>query len=316
MTRYILRRILYLVPVWLGISILAFSLALLAPGDPVRSTLQAQGIDAPSVEQVQALRNELGLNDPGPVRYAKWLANAVRGDLGESVRTGEPVLRSLTDRFPRTAQLALIAIILGLVIALPLGVLAAIFRDRPLDHLSRFGALVGASIPSFWLAYLLIMLFAVQLRMLPVAGSNTPQHVILPALTLAIGAAASLTRLTRSAMLEELNQEYVRTARSKGLREVVVLVRHALRNALVAIVTVTGIRLAALLGGAVIVETIFAWPGIGKYVVDSISGRDYPTIQGFVLFAGTLVLLINLVVDLAYVWLDPRVRLGGTAGGH
>ena len=316
MTRYILRRILYLVPVWLGISILAFSLALLAPGDPVRSTLQAQGIDAPSVEQVQALRNELGLNDPGPVRYAKWLANAVRGDLGESVRTGEPVLRSLTDRFPRTAELALIAIILGLVIALPLGVLAAIFRDRPLDHLSRFGALVGASIPSFWLAYLLIMLFAVQLRMLPVAGSNTPQHVILPALTLAIGAAASLTRLTRSAMLEELNQEYVRTARSKGLREVVVLVRHALRNALVAIVTVTGIRLAALLGGAVIVETIFAWPGIGKYVVDSISGRDYPTIQGFVLFAGTLVLLINLVVDLAYVWLDPRVRLGGTAGGH
>lgn len=316
MTRYIARRLLYLVPVWLGISLLAFSLALLAPGDPVRSTLQAQGIDAPSSEQVQALRRELGLDDPGPVRYAKWVANAVRGDLGESIRTGEPVLRSLTDRFPRTAQLALIAIVLGLAIALPLGVLAAIFRERAVDHVSRIGALVGASIPSFWLSYLLIIVFAVQLRLLPVAGSNTPQHVILPALTLAIGAAAGLTRLTRSAMLEELTQEYVRTARSKGLREVVVLVRHALRNALVAIVTVTGIRLAGLLGGAVIVETIFAWPGIGKYVVDSISARDYPTIQGFVLFAGTLVLLINLAVDLMYVWLDPRVRLGGRAGGH
>jgi len=315
MTRYVARRLLYLVPVWLGISLLAFSLALLAPGDPVRSTLQAQGIDAPSAEQVRELRRELGLDDPGPIRYAKWLAAAVQGDLGYSVRTGEPVLRSLADRFPRTAQLALIAIVLGLALALPLGILAALFRDRAMDHVSRLGALVGASIPSFWLAYLLIILFAVQLRLLPVAGSNTPQHVILPALTLAIGAAASLTRLTRSAMLEELTQEYVRTARSKGLRERSVVVGHALRNALIAIVTVTGIRLAGLLGGAVIVEAIFAWPGIGKYVVDSISGRDYPTIQGFVLFAGTLVLLINLAVDLMYVALDPRVRLGGRAGG-
>lgn len=316
MTRYIARRVLYLIPVWLGISLLAFSLALLAPGDPVRQTLQASGVDAPSSEQVQAMRRELGLDQPGPIRYARWVADAARGDLGRSIRTGEPVLASLTDRFPRTAQLALIALVLGLAIALPLGVFAAIFRDRLVDHVSRLGALVGASIPSFWLAYLLIILFAVQLRLLPVAGSNTPQHVILPALTLAIGAAASLTRLTRSAMLEELTQEYVRTARSKGLRERTVMVRHALRNALVAIVTVTGIRLAGLLGGAVIVETIFAWPGIGKYVVDSISARDYPTIQGFVLFAGTLVLLINLAVDLLYVALDPRVRLGGRAGGH
>lgn len=311
MLRYIARRLAYLIPVWLGISILAFALALLAPGDPVRQILQAGGIDAPSAEQVIALRRELGLDQPGPVRYAIWLGNALRGDLGRSYSTGEPVLQSLIDRFPRTAVLALLAVGLGLAIAVPLGIVSALFRDSVVDQVARLGALVGASIPSFWLAYLLILFFAVQLRVLPVAGASEPRHIVLPALTLAIGAAASLTRLTRSAMLEELFQDYVRTARSKGLRERVVVVTHALRNALIAIVTITGIRLAALLGGAVIVETIFAWPGIGKYVVDSIFSRDYPTIQGFVLFTGTVVLLVNLAVDVSYVWLDPRVRLGG-----
>jgi len=307
---YIARRLLYLVPVWIGISILAFALSLIAPGDPARQVLQQGGIDAPSPEQVTAMRRELGLDQPGPVRYVRWLSSAVRGDLGRSIRTGEPVLQSLADRFPRTAVLALIAVTLGLLIAIPLGIISALFRESSLDQLARIGALVGASVPSFWLAYLLILLFAVRLRLLPVAGAAEPRNVILPALTLAIGAAASLTRLTRSAMLEELVQDYVRTARAKGLRERAVIVGHALRNALTAIVTVTGIRLAALLGGAVIVETIFAWPGIGKYVVDSIFNRDYPTIQGFVLFTGTIVLLVNLTVDVSYVWLDPRVRLG------
>ncbi len=310
MLGYIARRLLYLVPVWIGISILAFALSLIAPGDPARQVLQQGGIDAPSPEQVTAMRRELGLDQPGPVRYVRWLSSAVRGDLGRSIRTGEPVLQSLADRFPRTAVLALIAVTLGLLIAIPLGIISALFRESSLDQLARIGALVGASVPSFWLAYLLILLFAVRLRLLPVAGAAEPRNVILPALTLAIGAAASLTRLTRSAMLEELVQDYVRTARAKGLRERAVIVGHALRNALTAIVTVTGIRLAALLGGAVIVETIFAWPGIGKYVVDSIFNRDYPTIQGFVLFTGTIVLLVNLTVDVSYVWLDPRVRLG------
>ncbi len=312
MLRYVARRLAYLVPVWLGISILAFALALLAPGDPVRQVLQAGGIDAPSAEQVIAMRKELGLDRPAPVRYLVWLGDAVRGDLGTSYRTGEPVLQALADRFPRTAQLALLGVALGLLIAVPIGVLSAILRDTAVDQLARLGALIGASLPSFWLAYLLILFFAVQLRLLPVAGASEPRHVVLPALTLAIGAAASLTRLTRSAMLEELFQDYVRTARSKGLRERAVVVGHALRNALITIVTVTGIRFAALLGGAVIVETIFAWPGIGRYVVDAIFNRDYPTIQGFVLFTGTVVLLTNLLVDISYVWLDPRVRLGGT----
>jgi peptide/nickel transport system permease protein len=308
--RYIARRLTYLIPVWLGISILAFALSLLAPGDPVRQILQQSGIDAPSSEQVIAMRRELGLDEPAPLRYARWLGGALRGDFGRSYRTGEPVLLALMDRFPKTAQLALLAVALGLLIAVPIGILSALWRDSLVDQFARLGALLGASIPGFWLAYLLIILFAVQLRVLPVAGASEPRHIVLPALTLAIGAAASLTRLTRSAMLEELFQDYVRTARSKGLRERVVVVAHALRNALITIVTVTGIRLAALLGGAVIVETIFAWPGIGKYVVDSIFLRDYPTIQGFVLFTGTVVLLVNLAVDVSYVWLDPRVRLG------
>ncbi|HEX4744163.1 MAG TPA: nickel ABC transporter permease [Candidatus Limnocylindria bacterium] len=316
MIRYVTRRLVYLVPVWLGISLLAFTLALLSPGDPVRQALQQQGIDAPSAEQVRAMREELGIDQPAPLRYARWLSSAVRGDLGHSIRTGEPVLQALADRFPRTATLALVAVALGLLLALPLGILSAVLRNSAVDHLARFAALVGASIPSFWLAYLLIILFAVQLKVLPVAGSATPQHLVLPALTLAIGAAATLTRLTRSAMLEELSEEYVRTARAKGLRERAVIVGHALRNALVAITTVTGIRLAALIGGAVIVESIFAWPGIGKFVLDSIGARDYPTIQGFVIFTGTVVLAINLAVDLTYAWLDPRVRLGGRAGGH
>jgi peptide/nickel transport system permease protein len=309
--RYISRRLAYLIPVWLGISILAFVLSLLAPGDPVRQILQQSGIDAPSSEQVIAMRRELGLDEPAPLRYVRWLGGALRGDFGRSYRTGEPVLLALMDRFPKTAQLALLAVALGLLIAVPIGILSALWRDSLVDQFARLGALLGASIPGFWLAYLLIILFAVQLRVLPVAGASEPRHIVLPALTLAIGAAASLTRLTRSAMLEELFQDYVRTARSKGLRERVVVVAHALRNALITIVTVTGIRLAALLGGAVIVETIFAWPGIGKYVVDSIFLRDYPTIQGFVLFTGTVVLLVNLAVDVSYVWLDPRVRLGG-----
>lgn len=307
MLPYAARRFVSLVPVWLGISLLSFALSALAPGDPVRNALQGRGSDAPSAAEIAALREELHLDDPGPVRYVRWLGDALHGDLGRSYRTGEPVLRSLTDRFPRTAELALAAVALGLLISLPLGVVSAVRRGSWVDQLARAAALLGASLPSFWLAYLLILVFAVWLRVLPVAGSASPQHLTLPALTLAVGAAALITRLARSALLDELTQDYVRTARAKGLREPSV-VAHAVRNALVAIVTVTGVRLAHLLAGAVIVETVFAWPGIGKYAVDSIFFRDYPTVQGFVLFAGTLVLVVNLAVDLSYGWLDPRVR--------
>jgi peptide/nickel transport system permease protein len=308
MARYLLRRLVYLLPVWLGISFVAFALANLTPGDPARLMLQRQLARQPTAEEVAQARLDLGLDAPFAVRYVRWLGDAVTGDLGESYRTGEPVLTALLSRFPVTLQIAVLGVLGAIAIALPLGVLAAVWRNSPVDHVSRVLALLGASMPNYWVAYLLILLFAVQLRVLPVAGRGTWQHMVLPSVALGLAASASLMRLTRSEMLETLGQDFVRTGRAKGLRPSTVVVGHALRNAMIPVVTVAGLRFAGLLGGAVIVETIFAWPGIGKFVVDSIFDRDYPVIQGFVVFMGSVFLLINLAVDLSYAWLDPRVR--------
>ncbi len=309
MLYFILRRLLYLVPVWVGISLVAFLLTNLTPGDPARLALQRELGRQPTTEETAAAREQMGLNDPAPVRYVNWLGDALTGDLGTSYRTGTPVLESLAERFPNTLQIAGIGLLLAIVIAIPLGVLAAVYRQGAVDHFSRIFALLGASMPSYWIAYLLILLFSVRLGVLPVAGSQTWQHAVMPALTLGIGGSASLMRLTRSETLETLNQDYIRTARAKGLRSPAVLTRHALRNTMIPISTVLGMRFAGMLGGAVIVETIFSWPGIGKLMVDAIFDRDYPMIQGFVLFMGTAFLLINLVVDLGYGLIDPRIRL-------
>ncbi len=307
---------LYLAPVWLGVSILAFSLATLAPGDPAELMLLRQTGQAPTAEAVVQLREQLGLNGPLVVRYARWFGNTATGDLGTSYRTGTPVLELLASRFPYTLQLSLSALLLAIVIAIPLGAVAAVRRDSGTDHLARAVALVGASIPSFVVGYLLILLFAVTLRLLPVAGSDGWRSLILPVLTLGIGEAAALARLTRANMLEVLAEDYVRTASAKGATRFMVFVRHALRNALNPVLTLTGVRFGRLLGGAAIVETVFARPGIGKTVVDAIYDRDYPVIQGFVLFAGTVFLLANLFVDVSYPWLDPRVRLTGDVKGY
>ena len=311
MSRYLLRRLAYLIPVWLGISFVAFALANLTPGDPARLMLQRGLGRQPTGEEVAAAREELGLNDAYFVRYGRWLGGAVTGDLGNSYRTGEPVFGALLGRFPNTFQIAMLGLLGAILLALPLGVLAAVWRNSPLDHLSRVLALVGAAMPSFWVAYLLILVFAVRLQLLPVAGRGTWQHYVLPSVTLGLAASASLMRLTRSEMLEVLGQDYVRTGWSKGLGSRAVIIGHALRNALAPVMTVAGMRFAGLLGGAVIVETIFAWPGIGKFVLDSIFDRDYPVIQGFVVFMGTVFLLVNLIVDLGYAALDPRIRLEG-----
>lgn len=308
---YLTRRLAYLLPVLLGLSLLAYGLSGLAPGDPARIMLQHQLGQQVSDAEVEAFRDRLGLDDPFPVRYGRWLAAAAQGDLGTSFRTGEPVLDELAVRSLRTLEVTVPAFVLGVLLALPLGILAAVRRNRLTDHLSRVGALVGASMPSFWLAYLLILLLAVQLGALPVSGRGTWRHLILPSLTLGVGMAAGLMRLTRATLLDVLGEEYVRTARSKGLPARTVVLVHALRNALIPVVTLAGLRLGYLLGGAVIIETVFAWPGLGKHLVDSIYDRDYPTIQGFVLFIGTVFVLLNLVIDVVYQWLDPRIRLGG-----
>ncbi len=311
MTRFLLRRVLALVPVWLAISFVAFGLANLTPGDPARLALQRDLGRQPTAAEVARARQDLGLDDPFAVRYLRWLGGAATGDFGESYRTGEPVAAALLDRFPYTLQIAALGLVGAVVVALPLGVLGAVWRNSPLDHLSRVLALLGAAMPSYWVAYLLIFLFAVRLGVLPVAGRGTWQHLVLPSITLGLAASASLMRLTRSEMLEVLGQDFVRTGRAKGLGPRAVVVGHALRNALIPVLTVAGMRFAGLLGGAVIVETSFAWPGIGKFVLDSIFDRDYPVIQGFVVFMGSVFLLTNLAVDLAYALLDPRIRLDG-----
>ena len=314
MTRYLARRLLLLVPVWFGISIVAFALATLTPGDPARIMMQRRLERQPTAEEVAQARDELGMDKPAPLRYVDWVIDALQGDFGTSYRTGEPVAEALLARFPFTLQIAVGGIVIAVLIGLPIGILAAVWRNSPIDHLSRVLSLLTASMPSYWVAYLLILLLSVKLHLLPVAGRGTWQHLVLPSVTLGLASTASLMRLTRSELLEVLGQDFIVTGRAKGLHERSVIVRHALRNAMIPVLTVAGLRFAGLLGGAVIVETIFSWPGIGKYVLDSIYDRDYPVIQGFVVFMGTVFVLINLVVDISYGLLDPRIRLGARHG--
>jgi peptide/nickel transport system permease protein len=313
--RRLARRIADLLIVWLAVSMLAFAVGSLAPGDPAEMMLQRQTGEPPSRAAVVALRTRLGLDDPLPLQYARWVGRALRGDLGVSYRSGEPVLRDLTNRLPATIELAIAAFALALIVALPLGVFSAARRGWWIDHATRAAALLGASVPSFVSGYVLILVFSVSLRALPVAGRGGVAHLILPAVTLASGVAAGLLRLTRAALLEELAQDYVRTAYAKGLRERAVLLRHALRGALVPVVTLAAVRFGHLIGGAAIVETVFAWPGVGKHVVDSIYARDYPAVQGFVLFLGTAFVGLNLLVDLSYRALDPRAAPAAARDG-
>lgn len=318
MTTYAIRRILALIPTWLGISLFAFSLATISPGDPAELILNRELDQPPSPEQIEAFRERLGLNDPFVVQYGNWIARAATGDLGESFRTGDPVFEELFSRFPATLQITVPAFFVAVLIALMVGVLSAVRRNSLADHGSRVGALVGDSVPSFVLAYLLILIFSVGLGLLPVAGRGGLDHMVLPVLTLALATTASLMRLTRSSLLEVLGEDYVRTVRAMGLPERTIILRYALKNALIPLVTVAALLFAGFVTGTVIVETVFAWPGIGKFVVDSIFSRDYAVIQGFVVFTGTVFVVINLIVDLLYVRLDPRVRLradGGISGG-
>lgn len=309
MTRYVLRRTAALVVALLGVSVLAFLLAVLAPGDPAELVLERSQGQPPSREQIDEKRHELGLDRPLALQYSVWLGRAARGDFGTSWLRGLEVRDAMAERIPRTVVLALAAGALAIVVGLPLGVIAATRRNSVVDHASRFGSLFGASVPSFVTAYVLIYVFAVKLKAVPVFGFGSPAHLILPAVCLALGPAAVLARLTRSSMLDVLGEDYIRTEWAKGMRRRTVLFRHALKNALIPIVTVIGLSIGHLLGGALIIEWVFAWPGMGDLAVSAIHARDYPLIQGFLLFAAAMYLLVNFAVDLAYAWLDPRVRL-------
>jgi len=310
MRQYILRRLVSLLPVILGVSLITFGLMGVVPGDPAE-IIASRGKDVePTQAEIEAVREELGLDQPLLLQYARWLGRVVRGDLGMSLRTGQPVWHELTVRLPRTLELAAGGMIIGVLIALPVGILSAVWRDRFLDQVSRVLALLGASVPSFWLGTILILFFAVRLGWLPSMGRGGLRHFILPSCALGLGTSAVLMRLTRANLLEVLNEGFVRTARAKGLSEKAVVLRHALKPSLLPVVTVLGLQFGNLLGGALIIETVFAWPGLGMLVLRSILGRDFPVIQGFALFITLVFVLVNFVVDLVCRWLDPRVQYG------
>lgn len=310
MLAYIVRRVAYLVPTWVGLSLLAFVLGSIAPGNPVLVYFQRIHARPPTPTELEMLRAQFGLDQPLPVRYVEWVAGAMQGDLGTSFSTGRPVLEELVARFGATVQLAGSAMVVALLIALPVGIVAALYRNRFIDQGLRIGALVGASLPGYFLAYILIIVFSVHLGWLPSVGRGGLAHLVMPAVALGLGESAILARLMRSSLLEVLQENYVRAARAKGLRESTVLVRHGVGNALTAVVTEAGLAFGALLAFSAIIEVIFVWPGIGRLLLEAITQRDYPIIQGFVLFAGTVFVFLNLAVDLIYVWLDPRVQLG------
>jgi peptide/nickel transport system permease protein len=304
MSRYVLRRILQSIVVLIGVSIVVFLLARLAPGDPATLMLA----ETASPEQIAAAREHYGFNDPLYEQYWLFISRAVQGDFGDSLYYKEPALGVVMEAFPETAKLAFVAFLIAVGIALPLGVLAAIKRDTIWDFLAVGLSVLGQAAPSYWIGILLILFFSVRLQWLPSSGDYGPEYIVLPAITLAALLMAVLTRLTRAGMLDVLSEDYVRTARSKGLQEQSVLVRHALRNAMIPLITVMGLQLGSLLGGTVIVEQVFAWPGVGRLAINAISSRDYPVIQAVVFIVSVVFVLVNLAVDLLYGVLDPRIR--------
>lgn len=304
MTGYLLRRLLQAIPILFLVATLVFSLIHLIPGDPVEILLG----DSAQEADVEAMRHRLGLDRPLGEQYVSFLGGLLRGDLGSSVTSGRPVTEVILEHYPATLELALAGMLVALLIALPLGVLAALERDRWVDHGSRFFALLGVSMPNFWLGPVLILAFSVQWNLLPVSGRGTWQHLVLPSITLGTALAGLLTRMVRSSLTEELRQPYLATALAKGLGWRTAVVRHALSNALIPVVTVVGLQFGALLTGTIITETIFSWPGLGRLLIQAIRTRDYPLIQAGVLIIAATYVLVNLLTDLVYAWLDPRIR--------
>src|SRR5215204_4511845 len=304
MVRYLMRRLLLTVPVMFGVATLVFALIHLVPGDPAQSMLG----ESATAEEITRLRTSLGLDRPLLAQYGSFLAGIVRGDFGRSFRTGQPVGREISRRLGDTAVLAVCAMSVAISVAIPLGIVAAVFRGRALDHAAMTMALAGISMPSFWLGPLLAILFAVRLGWLPVSGSGTPAHLVLPAVTLGTALAAILARMTRSSVIEELRELYVLAARARGLSHLRAVVHHAFRNSLIPVVTIIGLQFGAVLTGTIITETIFGWPGVGRLLITAINTRDYPLVQGCILFIAVTYVAMNLMTDLTYGFLDPRIR--------
>ena len=307
MLTYVGRRILAIVPVLFGVTLAVFSMLFLVPGDPVKIML-AEFVTTP--DQIAQMRAQLHLDEPVLKQYGRFVGNALRGDLGISIRSRRPVAAEITENIGSTGQLALASMLVAIGLGVPLGLLAALGRNSWLDVAAMVVALLGVAMPSFWLGLLLIFVFSLHLGWLPATGGGDLLHLVMPSVALGMIAAAIIARLTRSSMLEVLGQDYVRTARAKGLGGWSVIVRHALRNALIPVVTVFGLQFGNLLAGAVIVETVFSRPGLGRLIVGGILAKDFPLVQGTVLFVAATYVLINVVVDVAYAYVDPRIRIG------
>ena len=301
---YLLRRFLQSLLVLLGVSFVVFGILFLT-GDPALVLLPPDA----SAEDIEKFRQSMGFNDPFFVQYGRFLAGALRGDFGQSIRHGEPAFDLVVERMPATFELSGAALAIALCLAIPAGIVSAVRRNTVIDYFSTVVALLGQSMPTFWLGIMLILLFSVQLNLLPSSGRGGWQHMLLPAITLGLFTTARITRLTRSGMLEVLSQDYIRTARAKGVANPPVVWKHALKNAAIPIVTIVGIELGTLLGGSVITETIFAWPGVGRLSVQAIYNRDYPVVQAAVFTLSATFVLVNLIVDMLYTYLDPRIRL-------
>jgi ABC-type dipeptide/oligopeptide/nickel transport system permease component len=300
---YLGRRLLQLVPTLLGVTLVVFLLVRVS-GDPTQLLLP----ETATPEDRQLFRRQHGLDRPIPIQYAQYVGNVLRGDLGRSLVDDRPALDVVLQRLPATVELTLAAILIAVLVGIPVGIVSAVRRGSVLDRVAMLGALTGQSMATFWVGILLILIFAVQLRWLPVSGRDGPAHVVLPGVTLSLYMMPLLARMTRSSMLEVWRQDFVRTARAKGLRERTVILRHSLRAALIPVVTVLGLQFSGALAGAIVTESVFAWPGVGTFVLDAIYKRDYPVVQAAVLVVATVYILTNLLVDLLYVALDPRIR--------
>ena len=304
MFHFLFRRLLLTIPVLFGVATLVFSLIHLVPGDPVQAMLG----ESASPQDIADLRGRLGLDRPLYMQYGSFLVGLAKGDLGVSLRTNQPVATAIAERLPATVELAFAAISVAVLIAIPLGILAAVRAGTRIDFAATTLALVGISMPNFWLGPLLAIVFSVVLGWLPVSGRGTPAHLVLPAITLGAPLAAVLARMTRASVLEELRELYVLAARARGVSRARAVLRHAFRNSLIPIVTVLGLQIGAVLTGAVITETIFAWPGVGRLLIQSISFRDYPLVQGCILLIAMTYVSMNLLTDVVYGFLDPRIR--------
>ena len=302
MTRYLVKRLWHTLLVMIGISLISFFFIHLS-GDPVMLMLPTDA----SKQEIEKMRQQLGFNDPLPVQYARFISKGVRGDFGESLYYHIPAMTLILERLPASLELAVAAMIIAFVVSVPIGILSAVRRGSALDMGSMLAALFGLSMPHFWLGIMLILLFSVKLGWLPTSGRGTLAHLLMPAIALGLSLMALFARLTRSVMLEVLGLDYIRTARAKGLREWSVIGKHALKNALIPLVTVAGMQFGFLIGGTVIIETVFAWPGVGRLVVQAILNRDYPLVQSSVLILALIFVAMNLLVDLLYIYLNPQI---------